>query len=71
MEINQVDRREVNRMELKTVSIDSKERIFLDGEEIQNVTAYKLENSADSQEPAKLTVTMYVNVGQVCSGLPK
>ena len=36
-------------MELKTVSIDSKERIFLDGEEIQNVTAYKLENSADSQ----------------------
>ncbi len=30
-------------MELKTVSIDSKERIFLDGEEIQNVTAYKLE----------------------------
>lgn len=51
--------------ELKTVSIDSKERIFLDGEEIQNVTAYKLENSADSQEPAKLTVTMYVNVGRV------
>ena len=52
-------------MELKTVSIDSKERIFLDGEEIQNVTAYKLENSADSQEPAKLTVIMYVNVWRV------
>ena len=51
--------------ELKTVSIDSKERIFLDGEEIQNVTAYKLENFSDSQEPAKLTVTMYVNVGRV------
>ena len=55
----------VRETELKTVSIDSKERIFLDGEEIQNVTAYKLENSADSQEPAKLTVTMYVNVGRV------
>ena len=53
-------------MELKTVSIDSKERIFLDGEEIKNVTAYKLENSADSQEPAKLTVIMYVNVWRVC-----
>ncbi len=52
-------------MELKTVSIDSKERIFLDGEEIQNVAAYKLENSADLQEPARLTVTMYVNVGRV------
>lgn len=58
-------------MELKTIFIDSEERIFLDGEEIQNVAAYKLENSADSQEPAKLTVTMYVNVGQVCSGLLK
>ena len=52
-------------MELKTVSIDSKERIILDGEEIKNVTAYKLENSADSQEPAKLTVIMYVNVWRV------
>lgn len=54
-------------MELKTIFIDSDERIFLDGEELQNVTAYKLENSADSQGPAKLTVTLYVNVGQVCS----
>lgn len=52
-------------MELKTIFIDSKERIFLDGEEIQNVTAYKLENFSDSQEPAKLTVTMHVNVGRV------
>ena len=58
-------------MKLKTIFIDSEERIFLDGEEIQNVAAYKLENFADSQEPAKLTVTMYVNVGRVCSGLPK
>ena len=54
-------------VELKTVIIDSAERIFLDGEELQNVTAYKLENSADSQGPAKLTVTLYVSVGQVCS----
>lgn len=51
---------------LKTVSIDSNERIFLDGEAIENVAAYKLENSASSNEPAKLTVTMYVTVGQVC-----
>lgn len=54
-------------MELKTVIIDSAERIFLDGEELQNVTAYKLKHSADSEGPAELTVTMYVNVGQVCS----
>ena len=54
-------------MELKAVSIDSNERIFLDGEELQNVTAYKLENSADSSEPAKLTVTMYVKVDRVSS----
>ena len=54
-------------MELKMIFIDSEERIFLDGEELQNVTAYKLENSADSQGPAKLTVILYVNVGQVCS----
>ena len=40
-------------MELKTIFIDSEERIFLDGEELQNVTAYKLENSVDSQGPAK------------------
>ena len=51
---------------LKNLKIEN-EKIFLDGEELPNVNAYKLENSADSQEPAKLTVTMYVNVGQVCS----
>ena len=39
-------------MELKTVIIDSAERIFLDGEELQNVTAYKLKHSADSEGPA-------------------
>ena len=31
-------------MELKAVSIDSNERIFLDGEEIKNVVGYKLQN---------------------------
>ena len=45
-------------MELKAVSIDSNERIFLNGEEIKNVVGYKLERFADSSEPAKLTVTM-------------
>ncbi len=54
-------------MDLKSVTIDSAERIFLDGKELQNVAAYKLEHSADSEGPAELTVTMYVNVGQVCS----
>lgn len=55
--------------DLKSVSINGKERLFLDGEEITNVTAYKLENSADSSEPAKLTVTILVNVNQIGSGL--
>ena len=54
-------------MKMKSVSIDSAERIFLDGEELQNVKAYKLEHSADSEGSAELTVTMYVNVDQVCS----
>ncbi len=57
----------VRAVDLKSVTIDSAERIFLDGEELQNVKAYKLEHSADSERPAELTVTMYVNVGQVCS----
>lgn len=56
-------------MELKKVSINEKEQIFLDGEEIHNVTAYKLESSADSSEPVKLTVTILVNVDQIGSGL--
>lgn len=56
-------------MKLKTVSINEKEQIFLDGEAIENVTAYKLENSANSNEPAKLTVTMYVTVDRICSEL--
>lgn len=51
---------------LAAVSIDEKEQIFLNGKLLENVTAYKLENSASSKEPAKLTVTMFVNVGQAC-----
>lgn len=47
--------------------IDSAERIFLDGEELQNVTAYKLKHSADSEGPAELTVKMLVTIGQVAS----
>ena len=54
-------------VELKTVIIDSAERIFLDGEELQNVTAYKLKHSADSEGPAELTVKMLVTIGQVAS----
>lgn len=50
---------------LKTVSIDKNEQIFLDGELVENVHGYKLEHFADSKEPAKLTVTIYVNVDQV------
>lgn len=58
-------------MILKSVTINEKEQIFLDGEEIKNVAGYKLESSANSDEPAKLTVSMYVNVGQVYSGLQR
>lgn len=58
-------------MELKSVFINKNEQIFLDGERIENVVAYKLENSASSKEPAKLTVTMYVSIDQVSSELQK
>ena len=58
-------------MELKSVSIDSAERIFLDGEELQNVTAYKLEHSAGSEGPAELTVKMLVTIDQVAFELEK
>lgn len=54
---------------LKVVSINENEQIFLDGEEIKNVTAYKLENSAGGT--AELTVSFLVNVAQVGSGLEK
>lgn len=51
-------------MKLKAVSINKNEQIFLDGVPLENVTAYKLENSADSNEPAKLTVTIHVSIAQ-------
>lgn len=54
---------------LKSVSINEKEQLFLDGEEITNVTAYRLESSAG--EPAKLVVEMLVNMNQVGSGLQR
>lgn len=50
---------------LKTLSIDGNEQIFLDGKQVKNVHKYKLEHFAGSKEPAKLTVTIYVNVDQV------
>ena len=53
--------------ELKAVSINENEQIFLDGEEIKNVVAYKLENFAESGGSAKLTVEMIVTVGRVAS----
>lgn len=49
-------------MKLKSVSINENEEIFLDGEKVENLAAYKLEHSAASKEPAKLTVTIYVTV---------
>ena len=58
-------------MRLKSVCINEKEQIVLDGREVNNVTDYKLENSAGSNEPAKLTVTMLVNVDQVGSVLQR
>lgn len=51
---------------LKKLVIDDHERIFLDGIELSNVTAYQLENRA-GDEPARLTMTMLVNVGQIGS----
>lgn len=52
-------------MDLKKVSINEKEQIFLDGEELINVKGYSLRHSAG--EPAEFTVTMDVIVGQVAS----
>lgn len=57
-------------MELQTVSINDREEIFLDGKEIPNIAAYKLENRA-GDEPAQLTITIYVNVGRVGSVLQR
>lgn len=49
--------------DLKTVSINEMEQIFLDGEPIENVVKYTLEHSAG--EAAELTVTIAVKVGRV------
>jgi hypothetical protein len=49
-------------MELQKLRIDERERIFLDEVELPNVSGYKLEHYADSDEPAKLTVTINVDV---------
>ena len=48
---------------LMIFSKDEKERIFLNGQEVENVLAYKLENTAG--ETAKLTISMLVKAGQV------
>ena len=50
---------------MKTLIIDESQKIFLDGEELTDVIAYKLENSAEHNELAKLTVTVAVNVDRV------
>jgi hypothetical protein len=49
-------------MELQRLHIGKGERIFLDGFELRNIYGYKLEHSADPCEPAKLTVTINVDV---------
>lgn len=35
-------------------------KVFLDGMELKNTIVYKLENTAYSNEPAKLEVVLYV-----------
>lgn len=56
-------------MRLDVVSINEKEDVFINGKRVENLIGYKLENSADANTPAKLTVSLYVTVGQVCSEL--
>lgn len=51
---------------VKELSIDENGRVFLDGEELPNVTGYKLKNSACGT--AELTVTMLVKVDRVGFG---
>ncbi len=54
-------------MRLNEVSINENEEVFINGKRVENLIGYKLEPPTDSSEPAKLTVSMYVMVGQVCS----
>lgn len=42
-------------------------KVFLDGVELKNTIFYKLENSADSKEPAKLEVVLSVSTNEVDS----
>lgn len=43
-------------------SIDSNERLYLDGVELTNVISYQLKHSAG--EPTELMLTMHVMIGQ-------
>lgn len=56
---------EAGRKKLKKVFIDEKEMVYLDGELFDTVTSYRIENSCSTLEPAKLTLTMYVDVDGV------
>ncbi len=58
-------------MHMKSVSIDSTGRVFLDGEELPNVTEYRLEGSASNADTTELTVKMLVTIGRVASELGK
>lgn len=61
----------MNRKEGRTIGLhkfflNEKEQIFLDGQEIKGVTAYRLENnSEDGKEPAKLSITLLVELGEI------
>lgn len=45
--------------------IDEKERIFIDGVQMQKVCSYNLQHMAGS--PPKLTITMEVSISQAAS----
>ncbi len=45
--------------------IDEKERIFIDGVQMQNVRFYNLKHSAGVGSPSELTITMDVSISQV------
>ena len=49
---------------MKTLTINDEGHILLDGKKIEDMIAYKIENFASSSEPAKLTVTIYVEIGK-------
>ena len=47
------------------LEINSREKVFLDGNELENVTGYELKHSAG--QPAELKVTLLVTIGQAAS----